>query len=289
MNNKNTYNFKMLGLVTLYNAEPQEATANIKRYIGDIDALIIWDNSPLEKNLQKQVLGSLANETEKIIWHGDGQNCYIAPAINYAWHYADEHGFDLILLMDQDSQWENFPFYRKKVEEHFSSDTQCAFTPYIAGGDKWPIVEKEQLRRVFITSGTVLTVKSLNAIDGADLKFPLDALDHDISIRLQKASYKIISITCCILYHTIGTPRRSKYLKFYTLNYSRERIYSITRSHLLKLRKHWDWFTYNEKLFILKTYFVVPPILMITSEADKIGRLRMFFKGIKDGIKEQLR
>jgi hypothetical protein len=51
-----TYNTKMLGLVTLYNPNPQEASENIKRYIHDIDKLIIWDNSPIEANIKQQVI-----------------------------------------------------------------------------------------------------------------------------------------------------------------------------------------------------------------------------------------
>ena len=37
-----TYQTRILGLVTLYNPAPQEAAANMLRYIYDVDALIIY-------------------------------------------------------------------------------------------------------------------------------------------------------------------------------------------------------------------------------------------------------
>ena len=76
--NKNTP--KILGLVTLYNPELPDAAYNIMRYLPYLDSLIIWDNSPLEANLKQLVLGMLAEEANKVIWHGDGNNnCQIYP------------------------------------------------------------------------------------------------------------------------------------------------------------------------------------------------------------------
>ena len=144
-----TYSTKMLGLVTLYNPDPQEAAANILRYIHDVDALIIWDNSPLEVHLKEQVLESLAEETPKIIWHGDGQNRCIAPAINYAWHYAKEHGFELLLLMDQDSLWEDFASYRKDIEKQYYN-SMSVFTPYVVGCDTFSITAVIQEKFLFL-------------------------------------------------------------------------------------------------------------------------------------------
>ena len=112
----NKQHTKLLGLVTLYYSEPSEAASNILRYIQDVEALIVWDNSPLENKLKEQILTQLGTNSPKVIWKGDGQNYSIAPAINFAWHYAQEQQYDLLLLMDQDSRWDDFRSFRQHVE-----------------------------------------------------------------------------------------------------------------------------------------------------------------------------
>ena len=279
-----SYNTKILGLVTLYNPNPQEATANIMRYIHDVDALIIWDNSLLEANLKQLVLGTLAKEANKVVWHGDGKNYCIAPAINYAWHYAQENGFDLILLMDQDSQWEDFHSYITEVIERFQASPKYVFCPFIPGDDTFVITKDVQEKRIFINSGTIIPTSILNKINGADEAFPLDALDHDLAIRIQKADYSIVSLTKHILNHTLGDPQLMGPFHMYTDNYGPQRIYSICKSHIIKYRKHKDWLTFSEIKEIFWSHYLCKLIRIIFAEPQKWLRLKMFFKGIYDGI-----
>ena len=76
-----SYQYKLLGLVTLYNPDTRKAIDNIKRYAYELDMLIIWDNSPLEADYRHQILNELSDITDRIIWHGTGENLCIAPAI----------------------------------------------------------------------------------------------------------------------------------------------------------------------------------------------------------------
>ena len=138
---------KILGLVTLYNPELPDAVDNIMRYLPYLDLLVIWDNSPLEVNIKKKILEPLVGETDKIIWHGDGNNYCIAPAINYAWHYAQENGFDLLLLMDQDSQWEDFRSYITEVNKRFQASQENVFCPYIPSDDTFEITKDAQEKK----------------------------------------------------------------------------------------------------------------------------------------------
>ena len=258
------------------------------RYLNNVDALIIWDNSNADQEVQQRISQYLPDTRGKIIWHGTGQNECIAPAINYAWQYAKTHQFQLLLIMDQDSQWSNFAFFRQKVEAYYQAGNKWAFVPYIAGNDIWPIQQEVHFRRVFINSGTIIPIEILDRIDGADETFPLDALDHDLAIRIQKAGYSIACITCCILYHTVGHPKRSRFLHLFTNDYGRERTYSIAKSHLIKYRKHRSWFTAYEKRKIFKEYYMWKIIRIALAEDDKLGRLKMLLKGIRDGMKYDL-
>ena len=281
---QHTYNTQMLGVVTLYNPNAEVAIENIRCYIDNLDRLIVWDNSPLEKKLHDLILVALGSDSEKVVWYGDGTNYYIAHAINYAWHYAVEHSFDLLLIMDQDSKWENFAHYRQEISRLDNCGNQCVYTPYINGFDEWTIRAPIQPRSIFINSGTVIPTVLLTAIKGADEDFPLDALDHALSYRIRRVGRQIICITSCTLHHTIGQPRTSKWLHLTTKDYGRERTYSITKSHILCFRKHHDIMTTAEKVKFFRQALLSKFVRMLIVETDKAGRMKQFLLGIRDGL-----
>ena len=237
----------MLGVVVVYDPD-MDVIENIKGYAPYIDKLIIWDNSPLELNLHNVIMEQLHSIEDKILWQGTGKNRFIAPAINFAWNYAKENGYDYILTMDQDSHWHDFAKYRRLIEEDTGHNQPCVYTPYIYGCDKWTIKDKKQKRQIFINSGTVYPVDILTAIDGVDEMFPLDALDHDTSIRVREAGYEIICLTECVLQHTMGNPTTARLLPIKANNYSAKRTYEITCSHVLNLRKQKNGYHFLTRL-----------------------------------------
>ena len=85
---------KMLGVVTLYNPDKEQALNNINCYEPYIDKLIVWDNSA--------ECHSKWFASDRTIYHWTGKNTFIAPALNYALQYAKEKAFDNVLIMDED-------------------------------------------------------------------------------------------------------------------------------------------------------------------------------------------
>lgn len=281
---KMRYRTKMIGVVTLYNPDAQNAAANMKRYIDELDALVVWDNSPLELNCKQQLQELLGDYFSKVIWHGTGSNSFIAPAINFVWHYAQEHGFNLVLIMDQDSQWEHFRYYREEIDDLFCSGNIEVFTPYIQGLDFWTVDQDVVPRRIFINSGTVIPLSILDSIQGADETFALDALDYDLAIRIRKRDYPIVCLTKHVLQHTIGKPKRSSLLKLYTPDYGAARTYSIVSSHILNYRKNRRWMNGYERRKVLKEFLFWKLVRILFAEDEKWSRLRNYLKGIKDGV-----
>lgn len=278
------WKYKMVGVVTLYQPDMEKCIDNIEKYIADIDTLIIWDNSPLSLGLQERISKHFCGREKQIIWHGNGENTFIAPAIDYALEYAQKKDYDLILTMDQDSVWDDFRSYRKAIELDLSEGYMRVYTPYIKGCDKWKVTKDIQNRHLFINSGTVYPTEILVTIGGTDPMFPLDALDHDLSIRVQKAGFDIVCLTNCLLYHSMGTPTKSKYLPLKANNYNAQRTYEITRCHIINYRKHRDWLNYADKFRIIKDFVVMRIIRILLLETDKWFRIKMIFKGIKDGF-----
>ncbi len=283
------FKYKMIGVVTLFNPQIEQAAANILLYASALDKLVVWDNSPAESEVKKQLLPLLKCINEKIIWHGTGENLCIAPAINYTWQAAKDNGCQFLLIMDQDSQWVDFPSYRAEIERRYQENPKRVYTPYFPEHDTFETDQDIYERRTYINSGTVMTIELLDIIDGADEAFPLDALDTDLSYRTIKAGYSIACLTRQILHHTIGSPQRRGPFHLFTNNYGRFRTYSMTRGHIICYRKHRDIMTCYEKRHFFKEIFMWKLIRIILVEEDKWGRFCMMLKGIKEGVTYQLK
>ena len=267
---------KMLGVVTLFNSEKESALSNIACYAPYLDRLIVWDNSA----------DSHADWFSEpyIDYQWTGRNTCIAPAINYAWHQAQQMGFQSLLLMDDDSQWTDFPAYRRDVEQHLSEGRVMVFTPYIKGIDTFATSEQEHEKRLFINSGTVIPLEILNAIGGVDEQaFPLDALDHDIAFSIAEHGYKAMCLCSHQLRHSLGYPQRMGAFRLFTPNYNRFRTYHMTRSHIICYRKHKALMTKEDRDYLFQEIIRRKFQRIILAEPDKFRRMAALIKGIISG------
>lgn len=284
------YNKRMLGVVTLYQPQVDETAQNILTYIGDLDALIVWDNSPLEARLQQQLKEKLGLHWTKIVWEGNGQNRCIAPAINYAWQLACERQFDFVLIMDDDSSWTDFASFRQEVEHTASEGEVMVLTPFVEGVDAFQPSANRQPRRLFINSGTVLPTEVLSAIGGVDEEaFPLDALDHDIALSVIEHGYKAVCLTRHRLVHKLGQPQCLGPFHLFTPNYNRFRTYQMTRSHIICYRKHRPLMTATDRDYLLQEIIRRKFVRILLAEPDKLGRMLALIRGIVHGCRYKIR
>lgn len=268
---------KILGIVTLYNPDKVQALYNIELYAPHLDLLIVWDNSC---HCHKDWF-----QGHHYKYHWDGKNACIAPAVNFAWHYALEHDFDNILIMDEDSRWDDFRSYRNEIEKIEAEGGIHVFTPYVEGCDKFKIESDIHSRRLFINSGTVVPVEILTAVGGVDEDaFPLDALDHDISLSVIEKGYDTVCLTRHKLHHSLGYPQRMGLFRIFTPNYNRFRTYHMTRSHIICYRKHRALMTPTDRDYLYKEILQRKLLRIILAETDKVGKLKAFFKGIYQGL-----
>lgn len=278
---------KLLSVVTLYHPDVDSVARNILTYLHHVDMLIVWDNSPLDEH-NEQRLSALLPSTEKISWHCDGCNHCIAKAINFAWHTMQQQGYDLLLVMDEDSSWSEFYAYRTDAERVFDEKPQTgAVAPYVPAVDRRDVNEYAHTLlpiRFFINSGTILSLDSLNAIGGADEDFPLDGLDIDLSIRIQKAGKQLFCLAHHTLTHHLGQPRRCKWLPLGTNDYGVARTYTITKSHVLYLRRHFKWLTWQERWKVIKEVIIYKPVTILLMEEEKLARSKSYIKGLLHGF-----
>lgn len=272
----------MLGVVTLYHSDKEQTLRNISLYAPHLDRLVVWDNSTDNHR-------SWFPEPY-IDYRWTGENTLIAPAVNYAWRLAEQEGFDAILLMDDDSRWNDFPSYRSDIETLLQQGQCMVFTPYVNGCDNFQIYDDIQEKRLFINSGTVIPTTILRSIGGVDEDaFPLDALDHDIALSAWEHGYRTVCLTRHRLEHSLGYPQRLGPFRLFTPNYNRLRTYNMTRSHIICYRKHRPLMTSTDKDYLFNEIIRRKFFRILLAEPDKMGRLSALIKGIISGYKYKLK
>lgn len=268
---------KMIGVVTLYNPDKAQTLSNISRYAPFLEALVVWDNSAENH-------GQWFAEPH-ILYHWTGENTCIAPALNYTWQKAVEGNYSSILIMDQDSTWDDFAAYRKDIEERMSRGERCVFTPFVKGCDTFEPTIDTLERRLFINSGAVIPVEILSVLGPRDEKaFLIDALDHDIAFSLLEKGFKAVCLTRHTLNHSIGYPRLVGPFHLYTPDYNSFRTYHMTRSHIICYRKHKSVMNPEEREYFFKEVLIRKFLRILLLESDKYSRMKAFLKGLYQGL-----
>jgi len=265
-------NNRVLTIVVTYTPSRELLKKNISAIIDDVDWILIWENTPEGEKLQYRYICD-----SKVEYCGDGINS-ISHALNYAWKYAEINGYDYLLTMDQDSVWDDFKTYRKKVMSYIDkSDRVLGPNAYYSSINK--LVECDHI----ITSGMLLKIDTINKIGGWNETFSIDCVDDEFCLRAKRKGIKSFYIGDCILHQTYGNPCQVKFFwKTIVLrNDSPERLYSIYRSHVILVRMFPEFKTVKKEL----VNFWIPLIKWtLLFEKQRLKKFLAINKGIIQGL-----
>lgn len=182
----------------LYEQNWQELTIRpcLESLLNEDIQLLIYDNS---LNPQK-----ITPENKWIIYQHDTTNPGLAKAYNKGLELA--HDFDLLLLLDQDTELTIAYFEQLKtcpldsglgavVPTIFSGGKQISpvlGANYINHRLAYPENGRTGKRLMAINSGTALNVKVLQKLGGFNPAFPLDFLDHWLFYTLYQNKYEVV-------------------------------------------------------------------------------------------------
>lgn len=269
---------KILAIITVYHCDKDLFIKDVQAFIDKVDELLVWNNTPCES------ANSLANlltlESDKIIFCGEEENKGISYALNYAWRYSKEKGYDYLLSMDQDSIWVNFGNYISLVNEKLKKE-KAIFGPYM--GDLPP---KEVYMPVdyVITSGCLVPISILDEIGGYCSDFFVDGIDVELCYHAKSYGYQSYMVANCSLIQKFGTPEIKKILgkKYVTSNYPPNRIYQILRNHIIILRRY----KVSRKMYqiVFNVYIVKFSLKILLGEYDKWSKLYSIYAGVWDGL-----
>ncbi|MGL4866432.1 MAG: glycosyltransferase family 2 protein [Cetobacterium sp.] len=268
-------NIKVAGVVVLYYPD-EKVEKNIKSYIDKVEKLWIIDNTPEidKKNFLKY-------KNEKIIYKKFNRNMGIAFALNYASKLAKDKGFEWLLTMDQDSIFQENSLENLIDFIDKAPDNTAIISPFhqIKGSkknSKRNIEEKE----IVMTSGNLVNLNILEKNRYFLEKLFIDEVDHEYCYRVKNNNYKIFQINTSILNHELGDIKIYKLFKIEikVTNHSSIRHYYMSRNRIYIIK---NYKTKRIKYIKMLLFGFIKTLLF---EKEKIKKIKLEFKGIKDGI-----
>lgn len=286
----------VLAIVIVYHPEEDLLLENISSFVGGVDKVWIWQNSPISAELKQRLQSSLphtrAHTTEnsshvhKIEFVGNGQNMGISKALNEAYRFARREGYRYLLSMDQDSVWKDFNAFLTYVNTCIcTTDNEaklCLCGPTL---DDEVVGGKHEEVHHLITSGMLVPVELLNKTGGYCEDFVVDGIDVELSLRARSFGYPSYRLYGSKLIHKMGYVEKRKVFgrTVETVNYSPFRLKGIVRNHLLILRMYPHqpaWF--NRRVW--RKYICRFACNIILAESDKVAKLTAIFTGLLSGL-----
>lgn len=231
---------KILSIVITYYPEKEALTSNVNAFRRNVSKVLIWENTPVTEAPDYRFV-----EGADIEYCGGRGNVGIPAALNYAWHYAREHGFDYVLTMDQDSRWEGFDqFLEATIGAESFAGTRCVWGP-----NAWPGYHPAlyTTRDYLITSGMLVPVTVLDAVGGWPETFKIDCVDMDFSYHCRHHGVTLYLVNRGFLHQQFGSTKRVRSLRALFMKkidvtvYPARRWYGTLRNGIIMHKKYADF------------------------------------------------
>lgn len=285
-------NYKYSAVVVLYQPE-KNILFNIMTYAADVDRIYAIDNSTdYDNNLISQL-----QKMQKVKYVSLQGNKGLALALNYGCDLARADGFDYILTMDQDSYFEKHAvqeminYVEKTKISNLGMVAPCVNALFDNKNfhinkneiDQFQYETKEE--KWVMTSGSLMSLKAFYKVGNFDEKLFIEHIDIDIGIKMSLNNYKVLKIKAARINQRLGNSRPQRFLwKIIHPMYSNPvRTYYLVRNQIYIIKKYGIKFLKFTNVSLLKTL-----IKLLFFEPCKTIRIRMFFRGIKDGVINQM-
>lgn len=203
---------KVCGGVVAYNPEIDDFRKNVQIIAEQVKELVIIDNHSTNIEEIKEATALLPN----VVIIQNDKNYGIARALNQILDYADTHGYEWYLTLDQDSECS------KDLVEEYSTicnkyDELAIVCPFILNNNKVSVEEYKSMQLketdeitdpvACITSASLNAVSAARSVGGYDEKLFIDCVDIDFNIRIIAAGYKILRANKAYMIQSMGKAR----------------------------------------------------------------------------------
>jgi rhamnosyltransferase len=286
------------GVVVTYYPD-ERLLESIERLKGQIDVLVVVDNTPDETSL-------ILPDGIDIKTFKNGKNVGIAEGFNIGIRYLLEHTTcDYIVLFDQDSlpntdmvsQLVNAYVELGRLGHKVAAVGPTLFDPRNGHTSGFVNYKRGRLRAVFpqppqktvdtlfiISSGMLLPRNVLDDIGIMQTGLFIDLVDTEWCLRARSAGYAIYGVADAMMEHTIGDLLMPYwFFKWRTRPlHTPIRLYYQLRNPLLVYQQKtpWRWKLIDSTLRL----FLIYVFLFFCPKAQKREYRHMIFRGIMDGL-----
>lgn len=215
-------------------------TQRVTRIREQVDAVIVVDNA--SSGAAAETIRQIASHTELL---ANSTNLGVAAALNRGLAQAQASGYQMALLLDQDSWLED------GMVKHMMTEWQAAASelPGVLGAgfqdqgrsESTSVDSTAGADRVdwVITSGSLIDIALWQQLGGFREDFFIDFVDTEYCQRVRKAGRAVLRTRAHLMQHHIGAHTTHRILGHttHTSNHSANRRYYITRNYMVMLRE----------------------------------------------------
>lgn len=272
------------GIVT-YNPDIDRLKENIDSIMQQVSELVIVDNG--SANVDDICSMIEGRSGIYMVWNEENQG--IARALNEIVQFADEHAWDWVLTLDQDSVV--MPGLIDNYRQYMGFDKvamiTCLFLDRNYGiQQEFEFSEEYRYAERCITSGCLTKVAPCLETGGFDEAMFIDYVDFDMCYMLRERGYRILQSSFRGVLHELGNSQRRVFFgrEVIVTNHSPGRRYYYSRNLIYFIRKHKGHV--NALRYYIKLYGRLGVVILY--EKNKWSKLKSGFKGIADGYRMPL-
>lgn len=248
------------GVMVCYRPVLERLSPALAAALGQLDAIVVVDNSP-EPGDQAAVRAAVAAATRSGGGRGAelltlGENRGLSIGLNAGLREARRLGFNVFLLLDQDSLLAPEALLALKDEYRrcggMSSATLLAaqndlpapsrghllLERYLYGYTSGPAPSRSG--RLALTSGLLLNARALDRVGGFDESMFVDSVDHEFCCRARSAGVPLRTVPMARIRHHLGEPGSvpGDFLGLPLRYRDENRLFCGTRDTLRTVRRH---------------------------------------------------
>lgn len=270
----------------------EDVLDNLSKLLGQVQSLVVVDNGSPQASIH---LLRAASSQAGFEFIENGENLGIAAALNIGIRWASDHGFEWVILFDQDSA--TTPGFMDAMLRGFanspSRDRLAILVPrYVdkrSGIDLPQDAAESGGLQTAMTSGSLMRVSLFQEHGPFVEELFIDSVDSEYSLRLRSYGYLIEECNGAVLLHSPGLPRVVSLCGIYlfkTANYSPVRRYYQDRNRVWLVRKYWRVFP----KFCLRLFrdCCRENVKIILGESRKWSKCYCAGLGIADGLRGRM-
>lgn len=292
---------KVLAGIVLYNAEIERLINEIESVLPQVDIVCLCDNGSVNISaIERRINGN-----DKIVLLKNEKNLGIGTASNQICSFAEENGFEWVLMLDHDTVCPDnlVVTYKKHTDNEFIGmmcpnvvDREIVHNLYYSSENE----ETEYIQRC-IQSATFIKLSAWKKCGGFNEWMFIDFVDFDFCKRLEINGYKILRCKTVTVDHQLGKRVKTKNADFfmslyrktgksvfkyftYKNEFSPARIYYCTRNNIAYIKMYGSYINkgYEWRQFYFRN------IKRLLRSVRRPMIIRETIRGLRDGFKADI-